>query len=128
MKAYATGGYTGSWGDSSGRMAMLHQKELVLNADDTKNFLSGINTIRSMVASNGSIENAVLKAAANMAYSLSNITPGTFAGGVNNSNSSTENVFNITAEFPNANNVDDIRQAILTLPNIASQYVNSNLR
>jgi hypothetical protein len=28
---YDTGGYTGSW-DSSGRLAMLHQKEIVLNA------------------------------------------------------------------------------------------------
>jgi hypothetical protein len=34
----ATGGYTGSWGPE-GRVAMLHEKELVLNASDTSNFL-----------------------------------------------------------------------------------------
>ena len=46
---YATGGYTGTWvnGSTDGRWAVLHQKELVLNENDTKNFLSAINTIRS---------------------------------------------------------------------------------
>ena len=43
----------------------------------------------------------------------------------NNSNKETNNTFNITAEFPNANNVDDIREAILSLPNLVSQYTNS---
>ena len=124
----ASGGYTGEWGDSSGRIALLHQKELVLNADDTKNFLSGINTIRSMVASNGSIEAAVLRAASNMAYSLGNISPGTVYSGGTTNNNPTENIFNITAEFPNANSVDEIREAILSLPNIASQYVHTNLK
>jgi hypothetical protein len=49
-------------------------------------------------------------------------------GNIANNNSSTDNVFNITAEFPNANSVDDIREAILSLPNIASQYANSTLK
>jgi hypothetical protein len=35
---FDTGGYTGEW-DSSGRLAVLHQKEIVLNAHDTENFL-----------------------------------------------------------------------------------------
>lgn len=125
-KSFATGGYTGEW-DSNGKLAILHQKELVLNKSDTSNFLSGIELMRNMVSNNGSIEKAVLKAAANMAYSLSNITPGTFTGATS-SNSNNETVFNITAEFPNANNVEDIRQAILTLPNMASQYANSTLK
>ena len=29
--AFDTGGYTGRWGSKEGRMAMLHQKEIVLN-------------------------------------------------------------------------------------------------
>lgn len=123
---FASGGYTGSWG-GSGKLAMLHEKELVLNKADTENFLSGINMIRSLVSDTGSIERAVLKAAASMAYSLGNVSVGSVPG-ISNTNNSTDNVFNITAEFPNANNVDDIRQAILTLPNIASQFVNSNLK
>jgi hypothetical protein len=43
-----TGGYTGDWGDSSGRIAMLHKKELVLNEDDTTNFLTAINIVRDI--------------------------------------------------------------------------------
>jgi len=126
---YDTGGYTGSWGDSSGRIAMLHQKELVLNADDTSNFLSAINTIRTLSSSvGGSIQDAVLKAVANTALSLGTIKTNGFSGDVSNNNSSTDNVFNITAEFPNANSVDDIREAILSLPNLASQYANSTLK
>jgi len=38
---FASGGYTGSWGNE-GKLALLHEKELVLNADDTKNFLQGV--------------------------------------------------------------------------------------
>jgi hypothetical protein len=33
-----TGGYTGTWG-TAGKLAILHEKELVLNPDDTSNFL-----------------------------------------------------------------------------------------
>jgi hypothetical protein len=40
-----TGGYTGSWG-SEGKIAMLHEKELVLNADDTENLLNAVGIIR----------------------------------------------------------------------------------
>lgn len=127
VETMKSGGYTGQWNNDSGKLAMLHQKELVLNADDTKNFLSGIDMMRSMVASNGSIEQAVLKAATNMAYSLGNFSIGSVPSATNN-NSTTDNVFNITAEFPNANSVDEIREAILTLPNIASQYANMNKR
>jgi hypothetical protein len=39
--------YTGEWGDS-GRLAVLHQKELVLNAHDTENFLNGIGVLRQI--------------------------------------------------------------------------------
>jgi hypothetical protein len=34
----ATGGYTGAWG-ATGRLAILHEKELVLNKQDTLNIL-----------------------------------------------------------------------------------------
>ena len=126
---FDTGGYTGNWNDTSGRLALLHQKELVLNKDDTENFLTGINTIRDLASVNGSIEKSIMQAVLNTASQLGNIKAGGVPNGVYNSSSDeTSNVFNITAEFPNANSVEEIRQAILTLPNIASQYANSNLR
>jgi hypothetical protein len=42
-----TGGYTGNWGPE-GKLAMLHEKELVLNAQDTKNFLSATEILREI--------------------------------------------------------------------------------
>jgi hypothetical protein len=45
---YDTGGYTGAWG-AEGRLAMLHQKELVLNAKDTENFLVATGILREIV-------------------------------------------------------------------------------
>lgn len=126
-----TGGYTGTWnnGDTDGRIGLLHQKELVLNADDTKNFLSGISMIRDMASVNGSINDAIVRSMANMMFSLGNVKAANVNGSsIVNSSSTGENVFNITAEFPNANDVNEIREAILSLPNIASQYVNNNKR
>ena len=38
---YDTGGYTGDW-SGEGRLAMLHQKELVLNKKDTANMLDAV--------------------------------------------------------------------------------------
>jgi len=42
--------YTGEWPNGSvrrnGRLAWLHQKELVLNAHDTENFLDAMEIVR----------------------------------------------------------------------------------
>ena len=47
-------------------------------------------------------------------------------GNTNSNNQNTSNTFNITAEFPNANDVNEIREAILSLPNLAQQYLSIN--
>lgn len=47
ISKFKTGGYTGEWG-SEGKLAILDEKELVLNADDTHNFLSAVEILRSM--------------------------------------------------------------------------------
>ena len=48
---YKTGGYTGTWANGSreenGKLAFLHQKELVLNEKDTSNFLNAIKEVKS---------------------------------------------------------------------------------
>lgn len=114
---YATGGYTGDWhGDGSpeaddGKLAFLHQKELVLNESDTSNILKVVNMVRNM--GQNLLEGLSRKFTGS--NSVSNMT--------NNSESS-NNTFNITAEFPNATDVNEIREAILGLPNLVSQYVN----
>ena len=52
-KGYKSGGYTGDWSGQGvdgmgGRMAVLHQKELVLNESDTSNMLAAVEALRQM--------------------------------------------------------------------------------
>ena len=102
-----TGGYTGSWGNA-GRLAVLHEKELVLNKDDTKNMLNMVQIARDVV------DSAALSA------SQSNIrTPYNNYKG----NSLEQNV-HIEASFPNVTNHLEIEQAFNNLVNAAAQYAN----
>ena len=48
LSMYDTGGYTGNWKSSEGRLAILHQKELVLNEDDTDKMLKTVDIVRNI--------------------------------------------------------------------------------
>lgn len=121
---YDTGGYTGSWSNgnpdaNNGKLAYLHQKELVLNQEDTKNILDAVNTIREL--NTNSVNEAIISGIASMIVGMSKTNVGNISN--NTSTSTSNNTFNITAEFPNANDVNEIREAIMSLPNLASQYL-----
>lgn len=125
LVGYRSGGYTGDWNNNTqdGKLALLHQKELVLNKEDTEKVLKAVKMVREMGNSIESLSkidfNKVIEAnKVNFGKYLNipNITPQKQEQETNN------NTFHINAEFPNANNVDDIREAILSLPNLASQY------
>lgn len=121
--AFATGGYTGEWtgGSQNGRIALLHQKELVLNAEDTINMLNAVKIASGMMERIAGLNSSVLdNLVANRG--LSNIETG---GTVD---SSSHQVINIQADFPNANSADEIRQAFNNLINIASQRASGNRR
>ena len=47
-QSFDTGGYTGQWG-AAGKLAVLHEKEIVLNQDDTVNLLASIELLRGIV-------------------------------------------------------------------------------
>lgn len=101
--AFRTGGYTGDWNGDEGRIALLHKKELVLNAEDTKNLLAAIETLRYMTTSalNG--------------YNASSL--GISGNGL-------EQNVHIDASFPNVTNHNEIEEAINNLVNVASQRIN----
>ena len=109
---YDTGGYTGSWG-SSGRMAMLHQKELVLNAQDTENMLKTVDMVRNIVR-------------------VIDLNAGSHSGGLGYIGAAysghnaqvIEQEVTIHAEFPNAVNHTEIEMAFDNLINHASQFAN----
>ena len=113
---YDTGGYTGSWSDKTddeknGKLAFLHQKELVLNATDTQNILSAVDIIRNMTDS--------LKAGG-LATSLNTVLQG-LTDSTANMGGSVEQDVHITAEFPNASDTNEIREALLSLNDRAYQ-------
>ena len=118
--ALATGGYTGDWHSDEGRIAVLHEKELVLNKEDTANILDAVNMVRGISNLSSLVSNVISSNIAGMALGLSGLSP---SGVSANTTSNSNNVFNINAEFPNATDVDEIREAILSLPTLASQYL-----
>ena len=108
---FKTGGYTGSWGDS-GKWAMLHEKELVLNKEDTQNMLSSIKMVRE-IASEIDLRSRYTTIPINPIYS-------TFGTG----NDVLEQQVHIDASFPNVTDRNEIQEAFNTLINVASQYAN----
>lgn len=109
---FDTGGYTGSWGED-GRIAMLHQKELVLNAADTENMLKAVEIVRNIVK-------VIDLNAGAQSQGLGTLSTGTAQVG----DQVLEQSVMITAEFPNATDHNEIEMAFDTLINRASQFAN----
>ena len=88
---YDTGGYTGDWSGNEGKLAVLHKKELILNAKDTANFIE----LKEVLAS-GTLD------------ALSTINP------ANTSNISGDTYIDITveAELKNDYDVDQLTKKI----------------
>ena len=116
-----TGGYTGDFSDS--KLAFLHEKELVLNQTDTENILATVSMIRS-------IGPALLKqietALDNNAIAGANLFNMKMGAAISADATTQEllQTVHVTAEFPNATDQNEIREAILGLANYATQVVN----
>lgn len=114
---FDTGGYTGDWDSGiteakNGKLAFLHQKELVLNETDTANILNVVNMIRAMTAG---LKSGALNSV------LSSIN--SFSGMSSQSPQDLEQNIHIDANFPNVKDASEIEQAILSLADQATQYV-----
>jgi hypothetical protein len=111
LTPFDTGGYTGSWG-KEGKVAMLHEKEIVLNKEDTANLLSAVDMIRQ-----------IAKVIDLNAYSSAGFGSSILTAGSGSAGQFEQNV-HITAEFPNATNREEIYAAFNDIVNLASQYAN----
>ena len=111
LSGFDTGGYTGEWG-SDGRVAMLHEKEIVLNQTDTANILDAVAIVRGIGDMLASLQS-------NWLSNLSSVQVPTISN--SETNNSTAQTVNITAEFPNASSATEIEKALKNLVNIASQ-------
>ena len=106
-----TGGYTGEWGPE-GRWAMLHQKEIVLNAHDTENLLFAVDMVRQLVTK-------LDFNALSMANGLNGLIATTM---LHTGGQQLEQNVTITAEFPNARDKEEIQAAFGDIINLAAQY------
>ena len=111
-EGFASGGYTGEWGPG-GKLAMLHQKELILKEGDTENFLASLEVLRDIVK-------VIDLHAMNAQF-----------GGLLNSpqyhdyegtREVLEQQVHIEASFPNVSDRHEIEEALTTLVNKASQF------
>lgn len=107
---FRSGGYTGTWNDD-GKLAFLHQKELVLNADDTENMLASIQLVRQ-----------IAKQLDFNSQQISTLSSSGFT--VSSQDGTLEQNVRIEASFPNATDRYEIQEAFNTLVNVASQYAN----
>ena len=112
FKKYDSGGYTGSWNggidEKEGRLAILHQKELVLNATDTKNLLDIVSQVRQMqnILGNNITDYSKLFAA--------------------NGGDTIEQRVEIKADFPNVTSSIEIENALLNIADMAYQSAHRN--
>lgn len=112
---YNTGGYTGAWGNE-GKAAILHEKELVLNKEDTVNLLSAIDIVRSIANVLDNISSIIPKEN-NLGFSNIPIT---------DQGDNLEQHVTIDAHFPNVTNSNEIEEAFSDLVNLASQRILRN--
>jgi len=90
-ETFASGGYTGEWENNNGKLALLHQKELVLNEPDTKNLLNTISILKTI---DTSLNTNLISKIQDINYQLVK----------ENSNSAViEQQVHIEASFPNVN-------------------------
>ena len=108
---FDTGGSTGSWGDAEGRLAFLHEKELVLNQQDTANILAAVEAVRMITGSLNGLATGEIGSLINNATGL--------LGGIDNTSTLDQNV-HIEANFPNVTQHTEIEQAFNNLVNMAS--------
>ena len=110
---YDTGGYTGSWGPQ-GKLAMLHEKELILNKHDTENFLASMDVLDRI------LQAIDLRA---MSSQLGGILTSPTFGGQMKEEHLEQNV-TIEANFPGVSMASEIEEAFENIVNLASQYAN----
>ena len=122
---YDTGGYTGSWG-KEGKVAMLHEKELVLNKADTKNMLDTVNIVRQLGSSLYTIKDTLGAKLTKYSDTMNN-NANSMAIDKTLTQKLDQNV-KIEANFPNVKNANEIETAFNNLVNLASQRAMSTRR
>lgn len=118
--SFDTGGYTGTWENSTnnatGKMAILHEKEIVLNKYDTANLLEAVKLQRNLTEK---LQNAKISASS----TINKVNETINNNRIDNSSSSITQPITIYADFPNANRTSEIEAAFQGLFGKASTFI-----
>lgn len=123
LKHYDTGGYTGDWG-SDGRLAVLHQKELVLNQEDTKNMLAAVQSIRELAPSMIAEMRARISGTAAASQSLFGSRYSGMRSAFNRKATELAQSVQINADFPGVRDAIEIKEALESLVQTSAQRIN----
>lgn len=119
LVGFATGGYTGDWADKQGKLAVLHQKELVLNSQDTKNILQAVDIVRRI---DGIMESIMGNAFNRVNAQLNGLNSMNIPVSTKETDSTIEQHIEINADFPGVEKASEIISAFENLTNMATQY------
>lgn len=120
---YASGGYTGDWG-SDGRLAVLHQKELVLNQEDTKNMLAAVQNIRELAPSMIAEMRARISGTAAASQSLFGSRYSSMRSVFDRKTTELAQSVQINADFPGVRDAIEIKEALESLVQTSAQRIN----
>lgn len=120
---YASGGYTGDWG-SDGRLAVLHQKELVLNQEDTKNMLAAVQSIRELAPSMIAEMRARISGTAAASQSLFGSRYSGMRSAFDRKATELAQSVQINADFPGVRDAIEIKEALESLVQTSAQRIN----
>ena len=123
LKHYDTGGYTGDWG-SDGRLAVLHQKELVLNQEDTKNMLAAVQSIRELAPSMIAEMRARISGTAAASQSLFGSRYSGMRSAFDRKATELAQSVQINADFPGVRDAIEIKEALESLVQTSAQRIN----
>lgn len=123
VSRFKTGGYTGDWG-SDGRLAVLHQKELVLNQEDTKNMLAAVQSIRELAPSMIAEIRARISGAATASQSLFGSRYSGMRSAFDRKATELAQSVQINADFPGVRDAIEIKEALESLVQTSAQRIN----
>ena len=112
---FDTGGYTGDWNSSEGKLAILHEKELVLNKQDTANMLEMIQMVREMQ------KNELKMRMTQLNNEIQDIVKQNAQVEKIQSKDDLKQSVEMNVNFPNVNSKKEIEQALTELVNLAAQ-------
>lgn len=124
ISGFESGGYTGDWSSKSGKLAILHEKEIVLNKKDTENLLSSVNIVRDIDSLSRSLNSSVVNRIANLLSNFSSVAKVEKIDSQKDDFAVDQNV-QIDATFTDARSANEIKEALNNLINTASQYAYS---